>query len=76
MKTHRKIFAYYDNSSCLCDANKLNVVFMKREITEEEFDLLEAIRNYRKSKHNPSWQLEEYAQELFNNLMYDFDDYD
>lgn len=48
---------------------------MKVELTEQEFDLLEAIRNYRKSKHNPSWQLEEYAQELFNELMYDYDDY-
>lgn len=49
---------------------------MKKDITEEEFDLLEAIRNFRKSQHNPSRQLEEYAQECFNNLMYDYDDYE
>lgn len=53
-----------------------NISNMRREITEEEFDLLEAIRNFRRSKHNPSRQLEEYAQELFNNLMYDFDDFE
>ena len=47
---------------------------MKREITEEEFELLEAIRNFRSSRrHNYSFQLEEEAQELFNQLIYDFD---
>ncbi len=46
---------------------------MKKEGTEEEFELLEAIRNFKKSQHNPSSQMEEYAQELFNNLMYDFE---
>ena len=45
----------------------------KREVSEKEFELLEAIRNYKKSLHNPSCQLEEYAQELFNELMYDED---
>ena len=45
----------------------------KREVSEKEFELLEAIRNYKKSLHNPSFQLEEYAQELFTELMYDED---
>lgn len=41
------------------------------EYSEKELELLEAIRNYRMSLHNPSSRLEEYAQELFNELMYD-----
>lgn len=39
--------------------------------SEKELELLEAIRNYRMSLHNPSFRLEEYAHELFNELMYD-----
>lgn len=31
---------------------------MKKEITEKEWELIEAIRNYRRSRHNPSAQLE------------------
>lgn len=46
---------------------------MKKEVTEKEFELLEAIRNYRGALHNPSQLLEEYAHELFNELMYDYD---
>lgn len=49
---------------------------MKRQITDEEWNLLEAIRNYKKSLHNPSGKLEEYAHECFNNLMYDFEEND
>lgn len=41
------------------------------EYNEKELELLEAIRNYRKSLHNKSSCLEEYAHELFNELMYD-----
>jgi hypothetical protein len=44
---------------------------MKKEITEEQWELLEAIENFKKSKHNPSIQLEWYAQQKFENLMYD-----
>ena len=39
---------------------------MKKEITEKEWELLEALRNFRKSKHNPSIQLE-----LFIDLLVD-----
>lgn len=42
----------------------------KQKFTEDELELIEAIRNYKKSLHNPSTQLEEYAQWLFNDLMY------
>jgi hypothetical protein len=44
---------------------------MKREITEAEWDLIESIRNFKKSKHNPSYETEFYAQKNFENLMYD-----
>lgn len=42
---------------------------MKR-FTDEERELIEAIRNYKNSLHNPSFELEDYAHQLFNNLMY------
>jgi hypothetical protein len=43
----------------------------KRSITEQEWELIEAIRNYRKSQHNPSLQLEWYARASFETLLYD-----
>jgi len=45
----------------------------KRSLTDKEWELIEAIRNYRNSKHNPSQQLEWYALQLFENLLYDED---
>lgn len=41
-----------------------------KKLTEEQKELLEAIENFRNSKHNYSEQLEEYAKECFENLMY------
>lgn len=41
-----------------------------KKLTEEQIELLEAIENYRNSKHNHSDQLEEFAKECFENLMY------
>lgn len=43
----------------------------KRNLTEKEWELIETIRNYKNSLHNPSQQLEWYALRLFENLMYD-----
>ena len=43
----------------------------KRILTEKEWELKEAIRNYKKSKHNPSIELEWYVLKLFENLVYD-----
>lgn len=31
---------------------------MKKEITDTEWELIQALRNYKRSKHNPSVQLE------------------
>jgi hypothetical protein len=39
------------------------------KLTEKEKELIEAIRNFLKSKHNPSIELEFYARELFEKLM-------
>lgn len=36
-----------------------------KDISEEEKELLEAIRLLKKSKHNPSWELEMWVRELF-----------
>jgi len=41
---------------------------MKKEITETEWELLEALRNYRKTKHNPSWELEIWIDQLVDEL--------
>lgn len=41
---------------------------MKKEITEMEWDLIQAIRNFRKSKHNPSAQLEIFIDYLVEAL--------
>ena len=44
---------------------------MIKEITEQENDLLEAIRNYKKSYHNKSTELKRYATILFEEMIYD-----
>jgi len=46
----------------------------KINLTEKEWELIEAIRNYKNSRHNLSQQLEWYALKLFENLMYDAED--
>lgn len=39
------------------------------KLTEEEKELIEMIRNFKKSRHNPSWELEIYIRELFEKLL-------
>ena len=41
------------------------------DLTEQEKELIEQIRNYKKSKHNPSKNLKWYILELFYNLLDD-----
>jgi len=43
----------------------------KEYVTESEWDLIETIRNYKNSMHNPSLELEWFARQLFENLLYD-----
>ena len=39
------------------------------KLTEPEKELIEVIRNFKKSKHNYSWQLELYVRELFEMIL-------
>lgn len=39
-----------------------------QKITEKEWELIEALRNFRNSKHNPSIQLELYIDQLVDEL--------
>lgn len=41
---------------------------MKKEITEKEWELLQALRNYRKSYHNISVELELFIDQLVEEL--------
>lgn len=41
------------------------------KLTEKEKELIEAIRNFKKAKHNPSLDLEIYATRLFEILMHE-----
>jgi len=41
---------------------------MKKELTELEWELIQALRNYRKSYHNKSIQIELFIDELVDKL--------
>lgn len=41
---------------------------MKRVITEKEWELIQALRNFRKSRHNPSTELEIFIDQLVDEL--------
>jgi len=49
---------------------------MKTEfiLTEKERELIEVVRNYKNSKHNPSKTLEMYAKQLFDELLFENED--
>ena len=42
-----------------------------KQLTEKEADLIEMIRNFKNSKHNPSRNMEKYIRDLFEELLYD-----
>jgi len=44
------------------------------KLTELEKELIEAIRNFKKSKHNPSQELEMWIIRLFEMLLYEEND--
>ena len=44
---------------------------MVKEITEQENDLIEAIRSYKNSYHNKSKELRRFAQILFDEMIND-----
>lgn len=39
-----------------------------KKLTEKEHDLIQALRNFRNSKHNPSFDLEQYIDQLVAEL--------
>ena len=39
-----------------------------KRITEKEWELIEALRNFRNSRHNPSIELEMFIDELVDEL--------
>ena len=41
---------------------------MNKEITEKEWELIEALRNFRNTGHNPSMGLELYIDQLVDEL--------
>ncbi len=41
------------------------------KLTDEERELIEAIRNFKNSKHNYSFELEMWIREKFENLLND-----
>ena len=41
----------------------------KKELIEAEWELIEAIRNFKKPKHNISFELEMYIREMFDRLL-------
>lgn len=41
---------------------------MKTEITEKEWEFIQCLRNFRKARHNPSWQIEIYLDSLYETL--------
>ena len=42
---------------------------MQKEITEQENELIDAIRNYKSSFHNKSKELRRYAKILFDEMI-------
>ena len=45
---------------------------MKIQITDKEWELIQALRNFRKSKHNRSLQLELWIDQLVDELKEEF----
>lgn len=49
--------------------NQKQGVVESKILTEKEAELIEAIRNFKKSRHNPSKMLELWVRELFETLL-------
>lgn len=41
----------------------------EEQLTDEEVELIKAIRAYQHSKHNPSKELKRYAKRLFEKML-------
>lgn len=47
---------------------------VNRKLSEKEWELIEALRNFRKSKHNPSINFEIFLDSLYENLKQEDED--
>jgi hypothetical protein len=45
-----------------------------KQLTAKEWELIQSIRNFKITKHNVSVQLEWYARQNFEILLYDYDE--
>jgi hypothetical protein len=43
----------------------------EKKLDEKLRELADAVKNFKQSKHNPSYDLEVYARELFEEIMRD-----
>lgn len=62
-------FPWYDFSYYLCTVRKQRKDMIKALLSEKEFDLIEAIRNYKKSYPNGYPEIRWYIEKLFNELI-------
>jgi hypothetical protein len=52
----------------------IEMKIVNRKLSEKEWQLIEALRNFRKTKHNPSIELELFVDSLYENLKEADDD--
>lgn len=38
------------------------------KLSTKEQDLIEGLRNFRRSQHNPSWEVEQYLDQIYTEL--------
>ena len=69
MKLITKKFAQYGISYYLCNVKIRDMI--NRLITENEWELIQMIRNFRNGRHNPSIELEMEVDEMFEQLKYE-----
>lgn len=54
------------------DVNFIRLLILHvMKLTEQEKELIEAIRNFKRSRHNPSHELEIWIVRLFEKLLYE-----
>jgi hypothetical protein len=62
-------FGYCKILQYLCRVIKNVFDMEKRILTDREWELIEAIRNFKNSQHNYSFQFELYLRELFEQVL-------
>ena len=64
-------FGQYKKLYYLCIVKHKELIIMQKEVTEQENELIEAIRNYRRAYPNGEKNLRKYARKMFQILMND-----